>query len=80
MSKESVIEKLGQPFAYNLTLSGSDTLTTYSYKTHKIVDFCSYIITTDLLFINDSLKSISQKDFYVAKYVLMNDTTQKMKK
>lgn len=74
MEKWQVIRKFGAPFSFNIMVEGSDTLTTISYKTPKVVANCGYIVTTDLSFVNGKLVSVSQKDFFVPENVIVLDS------
>lgn len=75
MNKETVIAKYGQPFSFNTHISNGDTITVLSYKTPKPVANCEFIVTTELSFVNNELKTISQRDFYVPENVIFNDST-----
>lgn len=76
MNKEAVIAKCGQPFSFNIHLVDNDTITVMSYKSPKPVANCEFIVTTELQFVNNKLKSISQSDFYVPESVIFCDSTK----
>lgn len=76
MSKEAVIDKFGQPFSFCANVSDRDTITVLSYKTPKPVANCEFVVTTRLRFVNNTLKTISQSDFYVPKSVIYCDSTK----
>ena len=74
MNKDDVVKKYGQPFSFDKSLNGNDTITMLSYKTPKVVASCGYIVTTKLLFAGNKLVKISQDDFYVHNNVMYSDT------
>lgn len=76
MDKEIVIAKYGQPFSFDIHISNNDTIAMLSYKTPKPVANCEFIVTTKLLFVNNKLKSITQRDFYVPESVILCDSTK----
>lgn len=76
MDKEDFLAKYGQPFSFNIKISDNDTITVLSYKSPRAVANCEFIVTTDLLFINNKLKTISQSDFYVPQNVVVCDSTK----
>lgn len=76
MSRESVMDKFGQPFSFDLRLSDNDTITVLSYKTPRPVADCEFIVTTELSFVNNRLRSVSQSSFYVPENVIVCDSTK----
>lgn len=76
MDKEDFLAKCGQPFSFKIKISENDTITVLSYKSPRVVANCEFIVTTDLLFINNKLKTISQSDFYVPQNVVVCDSTK----
>lgn len=76
MKKDAVVAKFGQPFSFDMRVSGNDTITVLSYKSPKAVANKEFVVTTVLRFVNDNLNSISQRDFFVPDNVIYCDTTK----
>lgn len=77
INKVAVLSEFGEPFSQSVQIVNNDTLSILFYKSPKVVANCEYIVTTELLFTNNTLVKISQNDFFVPQYVIFCDSTNK---